>query len=373
MNDSSLPPGFLIGLAGRMAQGKNGVHLNDLVEALEQQGIAGWTTQALRVHLESAYRIPVRAQLKVGGVNSAGIHHAELPQAESEADTFPRPQDSPAAWVQCVARELGGRVCPQTAVIFDPVALCDYHRWRVASSLFEELSGHEARRRSEVMALHDAGQPVAPHLSGTHEEVVYFLLLGNRVKIGYTGSLSRRLSDLSLPRSSVKLTLAGGRALEQKLHAAFAFLRESPQSEWFRMEPPLSDYLHAKVTELAVLQLAHYEAGEDAPDVEDHPDTDAEPAPAPEASEESDLLAQAEEIVRSVGYASTSMLQRRLGLGYVRAGRLIDKLESSGFIGPHQGAGRPRPLLAPLTHLDGPEEDGRSRGDVPPEALFPLP
>jgi S-DNA-T family DNA segregation ATPase FtsK/SpoIIIE len=49
------------------------------------------------------------------------------------------------------------------------------------------------------------------------------------------------------------------------------------------------------------------------------------------------LLEQALEIVRQQGTASASMLQRRLRIGYNRAARLIETMESEGFIGPADG------------------------------------
>jgi S-DNA-T family DNA segregation ATPase FtsK/SpoIIIE len=43
--------------------------------------------------------------------------------------------------------------------------------------------------------------------------------------------------------------------------------------------------------------------------------------------------------------ASTSLLQRKLNLGYGRAARLIDRMEAEGIIGPDRGAGKPREVL----------------------------
>jgi len=42
--------------------------------------------------------------------------------------------------------------------------------------------------------------------------------------------------------------------------------------------------------------------------------------------------------------ASVSMLQRRLGLGYTRAARIIDMMEEDGVVGPYQGS-KPRDIL----------------------------
>lgn len=53
---------------------------------------------------------------------------------------------------------------------------------------------------------------------------------------------------------------------------------------------------------------------------------------------------KAVEVVTEAGQASTSMLQRRLGVGYARAGRIIDQLEEQGIIGPYEGS-KPRAVL----------------------------
>jgi S-DNA-T family DNA segregation ATPase FtsK/SpoIIIE len=57
-----------------------------------------------------------------------------------------------------------------------------------------------------------------------------------------------------------------------------------------------------------------------------------------------DLFEEAAEAVIRAGKASTSMLQRRLRVGYARAARLIDLLEEQGVVGPADGA-RPRDVL----------------------------
>lgn len=56
------------------------------------------------------------------------------------------------------------------------------------------------------------------------------------------------------------------------------------------------------------------------------------------------LLSQAISIVVEGGQASVSMIQRRLKVGYSRAGRIIDQMEARGIIGPHEGS-KPRQVL----------------------------
>jgi S-DNA-T family DNA segregation ATPase FtsK/SpoIIIE len=67
--------------------------------------------------------------------------------------------------------------------------------------------------------------------------------------------------------------------------------------------------------------------------------------------DEDPLLAEAIQLVAQMGTASTSMLQRRLRLGYTRAGRLIDMLERRGVISGYEGS-KPRQVL--ITESDLP-------------------
>ena len=56
------------------------------------------------------------------------------------------------------------------------------------------------------------------------------------------------------------------------------------------------------------------------------------------AGETDPMMEEAIKVVVEAGQASTSLLQRRLRLGYARAGRLIDEMEQLGIVGPHEGS-----------------------------------
>ncbi len=67
------------------------------------------------------------------------------------------------------------------------------------------------------------------------------------------------------------------------------------------------------------------------------------------------LYEDARMAVIKAGKASTSLLQRRLRIGYSRAARLMDILEERGVIGPSEGANRPRDVL--IKDTDDPNDD----------------
>jgi DNA segregation ATPase FtsK/SpoIIIE, S-DNA-T family len=92
--------------------------------------------------------------------------------------------------------------------------------------------------------------------------------------------------------------------------------------------------------------------------------------------DEDPLLEDAIALVAQMGTASTSMLQRRLRLGYTRAGRLIDMLERRGIISGYEGS-KPRQvliaeadvprILSHLAEVDAPSSSASARAPALPE------
>ena len=100
--------------------------------------------------------------------------------------------------------------------------------------------------------------------------------------------------------------------------------------------------------------------------------------------DQDDLLDQAAQVVVESGTASVSMIQRRLRVGYTRAGRLIDMLERRGIISGYEGS-KPRQVLVGIADLprvlgggegppgegEGPPDQARGQGDTGELAELP--
>ena len=88
-------------------------------------------------------------------------------------------------------------------------------------------------------------------------------------------------------------------------------------------------------------------------------------APEQNAADEADeLLPAAIDVVMETGQASVSMLQRRLKLGYSRAARIVDEMETRGIVGPFEGS-KPRQILITKEQWQGLKMKG-AYGLTPP-------
>ncbi len=143
----------------------------------------------------------------------------------------------------------------------------------------------------------------------------------------------------------------------------------------------------AFVDEPQILEMTEAWRKQGEPDLQEELLEEVEPedggdggAEDPNDADSDPLLEEAISLVAQMGTASTSMLQRRLRLGYTRAGRLIDMLERRGIISGYEGS-KPRQVLITeadvgriLTHLaEGSRgsSSGRPGGSAPAPAPAP--
>ena len=78
----------------------------------------------------------------------------------------------------------------------------------------------------------------------------------------------------------------------------------------------------------------------------------AEQTESSEEPEGDPMIPEAVRCVVEAGQASTSLLQRRLRLGYARAGRLVDEMEQMGIVGPHEGSKARQVLISWQQYLE---------------------
>jgi S-DNA-T family DNA segregation ATPase FtsK/SpoIIIE len=125
------------------------------------------------------------------------------------------------------------------------------------------------------------------------------------------------------------------------------------QGDMLYLPPSTSRLIRAQgvlVTDDEIRRLVKFVTAQSPPafDMAMHEKLQSETIPEEEVTEEDEeLVEKCLEIIRQEKRASTSLLQRRLRLGYTRAARIVDILEQRGILGPGEGA-KPREILVDL-------------------------
>ena len=125
------------------------------------------------------------------------------------------------------------------------------------------------------------------------------------------------------------------------------------QGDMLYLPPSASRLIRAQgvlVTDDEIRRLVDFVSAQSPPgfDMAMHEKLESAAAPEEEVTEEDEeLVEKCLEIIRQEKRASTSLLQRRLRLGYTRAARIVDILEQRGILGPGEGA-KPREILVDL-------------------------
>ncbi len=123
------------------------------------------------------------------------------------------------------------------------------------------------------------------------------------------------------------LFLAPGSARPRRIHAPFLTEDETLGLVTWLKDRGRPDYNQALIQAM--------ETEEDAVNAEGEAPVDGD----------GDIYVRAVAVVRRERKASTSLLQRKLNIGYGRAARIIDRMEEEGIVGSDRGAGKPREVL----------------------------
>ncbi|MER7806152.1 GIY-YIG nuclease family protein [Streptomyces sp900116325] len=169
-------------------------------------------------------------------------------------------REAPAMNASCSAEG-----CRTASVTGTKIRLCADHKDEITMVLAQDVARTDLKNLVELQE-QGAGRWKAPTIpvyrgvevaptdaaivrelppSGQHDPIVYFLLNGDRVKIGYTTNLSSRITALSLRRENVILALDGGRDLEARLHRRFHGHR-IPRTEWFNFDEEIQQFVRAR-------------------------------------------------------------------------------------------------------------------------------
>ncbi|MBV8275838.1 MAG: DNA translocase FtsK [Verrucomicrobia bacterium] len=139
------------------------------------------------------------------------------------------------------------------------------------------------------------------------------------------------------------------------------------QGDMFYRPPGTSRLVRSQgvlVTDDEIHRLVSFVSAQAQPSFDAEVQTQLESSSSPDedvTEEDEELVNRCLEIIRQEKRASTSMLQRRLRLGYTRAARVVDILERRGILGPGEGA-KPRQILVDLDALVG--ESSMDRGHL---------
>lgn len=98
---------------------------------------------------------------------------------------------------------------------------------------------HYARLGELDMRMRTKRELASDAIDGAEDSVVYYMRIGNRVKIGHTAKLADRVRTIG-PEELMAIE-PGGYGTEQIRHRQFAELRT--HREWFRLEEPLTDFI----------------------------------------------------------------------------------------------------------------------------------
>jgi S-DNA-T family DNA segregation ATPase FtsK/SpoIIIE len=102
----------------------------------------------------------------------------------------------------------------------------------------------------------------------------------------------------------------------------------------------ITEYIGAQRAYPEAHQLPEYEGDDSGTGVDyDIEDRDA-------------MFKEAAEVIVTAQQGSASLIQRKLKLGYNRAGRIIDQLEAAGIVGPFEGSKARQVLIPDLVALD---------------------
>lgn len=138
-------------------------------------------------------------------------------------------------WSACTAQLHNGSFCDASGIPEAPFPICTKHASQLYAFIRESVdaaSSDPERSADVMMALCARRQVRSVPTTDASRSVVYYLQVGDHIKIGYSANLARRLKTYPLNRRLLA-TEPGGEAEESHRLAEFAEFRDMGR-EWFR-------------------------------------------------------------------------------------------------------------------------------------------
>lgn len=148
---------------------------------------------------------------------------------------------------RCTVEYRPGEFCDAPAVEWAPFPICARHAISLYKAVDATLRAAQGDRAISVKVALDSldekpsDRPRLGELEPEAEPVVYFLLIGELVKIGQSNNLTKRLAAYP-PHAQLLATEYGDRAREAQLHREFREYLVSGR-EWFTPGPRLREYV----------------------------------------------------------------------------------------------------------------------------------
>lgn len=199
---------------------------------------------------------------------------------------------------------------------------------------------------------------------------LYILRAGDsHYKVGVSSDVLKRIKSIQTSnQNKIELVLVrqvhNPRMMESEIHRWLKDHRANGGTEWFALEPTHAIDLVIKISslepeteipnylelrnilsrQLRLEERVEYLSKRLTPQSSNQPTSQL--LYTIETKKTGSLIEEAKALLLSSGKASTSMLQRKLRIGYSHAARLMDELEDAGVVSPLNG-NNPRQLLSP--------------------------
>jgi hypothetical protein len=152
---------------------------------------------------------------------------------------------------RCTVQRHNGNFCDAPAAEDMPFPICTRHAVKLYRRMRQVIETADPRQTAEsLMRVLDADNE---RVEKQNKHTVYYIRVGDLIKIGCTVNLSARLRSYP-PASQILATERGGWKLEQQRHDQFAALR-ADRLEWYHPAPALLDHI-AKLRHLGEVRHA---------------------------------------------------------------------------------------------------------------------